>query len=135
MNLPNLHGPRFAPARPRREAGGRRKSGLRALVCPLELELVMMNLSHPPSHMDTPHPARESDYWRSQMSRPRPDGLRREVGGRRVSGFRALIEPREMELIPLYLNNPWSHMDPPRPAQGSDHWRHRLNWCRIGRVS
>ena len=134
-NLPNLHSPRPAQARPRREAGERGERGFRALVCPLELELVMMNLSNPSSHMDTPHPARESEYWRSRMSRPRPDGLRREVGERRVSGFCALIEPREMELVPLHLNNPWSHMDPTRPARGSDHWRHRLNWCRMGRVS
>ena len=46
------------------------------------------------------------------MNRPRLAGLRREVGEWRESGFRALIEPPEMELETLNLNNLKGHMAP-----------------------
>eukprot|EP00439_Symbiodinium_sp_Y106_P004814 s3552_g1.t1 len=112
--------------RQRQKAGGKRKSDLRALLCSLELELVMMNLSNPPSYMDTHRPARESDFGRSQMSRPRPDGLRRKVGARRVSDLSALIEQPVIEMMRLGPNSPQDCMAPPYLAQGSDRWRNRI---------
>ena len=45
----------------------RGESGFRALVCPLELELVTLNLNNPKGHMAPPHPARGSDRWKNQV--------------------------------------------------------------------
>ena len=60
------------------------------------------------------------------MSRPRPDGLRREVGARRVSDLSALIEQPEIEMMRLGPNSPQDRMAPPHLAQGSDRWRNRI---------
>ena len=68
------------------------------------------------------------------MNRPRLAGLRREVGEWRESGFRALIEPPEMELETLNLNNLKGHMAPPHPARGSDRWKNQMNWRRLERA-
>ena len=95
----------------RREVGERRVSGFRALIEPPVIELVVLSLNSPQDRIATPHLAQGSDRWKNRippsLQSPwlAPAGLRREAGEWRVSGFRALIELREMELVTLNLNS------------------------------
>ena len=95
----------------RREVGERRVSDLSALIEQPVMELVKLGPNSPRDCIATPHLAQGSDRWRNRIppSLHSPGltsaGLRREAGEWRVSGFRALIELREMELVTLNLNS------------------------------